>query len=313
MTKAIKERMAAIAKKIDWDDPEQRKRLAEWEKAMAETVGSNFVKQATDAAKSAITAKPPLPVQMLFSFMPTQLTRTSPFFPMSRQEMKDRPYDELTWETSWGTIRIEGKRLSIQDESVLLCLLLLVKKYKTGEFETTQNELCKIAGIHTGKNTYKAIWESIKRLAKTTIDLDIYDGKGAKRKTVRQMTGSILMFGDRNPETGKLRVVFNPYFLQMYVSSFVTTLNLEFRANLKGDITKALYRFYEGQREHKFSCRLLKLAQAININTELPKYKIRHHISQAHKELKKARYLNKATISAQDVVTIWKANKMTTK
>lgn len=155
-----------------WGDPEFVE-LAERINQELKDSGSQIIQQAVTEAKGLVPNRPDPPEQLLFSFMPTQLTRTSPFFPMNRKAMKSRPFEELEWKNSWGTIRIEGKRLSIHDESVLLSLLLLVKKHKKGEFETTQNELCRIAKTHTGKNTYNAIWESIKRLAKTSIDLDI--------------------------------------------------------------------------------------------------------------------------------------------
>lgn len=307
--KPIEERLKRLAEKDKQlkEDPQYQEKLAAWEKERQEDLCTTYIKASTDKAKELITNRPQVPEQMMFSFMPTQLTRTTPFFPMSRKAMKNRPYEELEWDTSWGKMRIEGKRLSIYDESVLLSLLVLVKRYRTNQFETTQNELCKIAKTNTGKNTYKAIWESIKRLAKTNIDLDITEGQGRAKKTVRQMTGTILIFGDRNPINGKLRVIFNPYFVEMYVASFVTNIDLEFRAALKGDIAKALYRFFTSQRGRKYSCHILILAKAVNINIDLPVRKIRERIRTANRELKKKGFLTKAILNKNDIVTVWKA------
>jgi len=116
--------------------------------------------------------------QQLFSFMPTDMTRTSPFFPMNRREMTDRPFESLTWETSWGKINIEGRRLAVYDESILLVLLSLAVKKGTGTFLTTQNEMCKLAGVKPATDTYNAIWKSIDRLAGTKISLETWKGKG---------------------------------------------------------------------------------------------------------------------------------------
>ena len=301
----LQQKMEALHQKMI-SDPHYQEKLQEYEKIAAKNHKS-YTKKETDEAIKTITEQPLPQEQLMFSFMPTQLTRTSPFFPMSKKDMKDRPHEELEWETSWGMMRVEGKRLSIYDESVLLSLLLLVKRYRSRGFETTQNELCGIAKIHTGKNTYRAIWESIKRLAKTSIDLEIIEGKGKDRQYVNQMTGHILNFGARNPKTGKLKVVFNSYFLEMYAASFITVLDLEFRADLKGDIAKALYRFYASQRETKYSCHLLTLAKAVNINMNLPIRKIRDRIRNGNRELKSKGFLTKHLVNKHDIVTVWKS------
>jgi hypothetical protein len=295
-----------------FNDPEYQKKLKEWEQSQEDIKERNrdsISRKGTDEAKELIIKSPPPPhEQMTFSFMPTKLTRTSPFFPMSRKDMKDRPYQEIEWETSWGKIKIEGKKLSIHDESVLLSLLVLVKKHKAKGFETTQNELCKIANTHTGRHTYNAIWASIKRLAKTSVDLEITEGKGRAKKTIKEMTGPILIFGERNPKSGKLKVEFNAYFLEMYAASFITILDLEFRAALKGDIAKALYRFYISQRDKKYNCHVLTLAKAVNLNPNLPLRKIKDRIRNGNRELKKKGFLTKHLINKQDIVIIWKSS-----
>ena len=124
-----------------------------------------MISESVKEAKELIAKHPQAPEQMLFSFMPTTMTRTTPFFPMSKRQMKYRPMERgLTWEHSWGRITVSGERLSVYDESVLLCLLYLSKKHRSEMFPTTQYELCKIMGVALGKNTYNALWESLKRL-----------------------------------------------------------------------------------------------------------------------------------------------------
>jgi hypothetical protein len=274
-----------------------------FEKQLANSKVSAAVKE----VKNHILSKPIPHEQLLFSFMPTSMTRTTPFFPMNKQEMKDRPYVDLPWETSWGQITISGRRLSIYDESVLLSLLVLVRKYRSDTFETTQNELCRVAGIHPGKNTYKAIEDAIDRLIGTKIKLEAKT-KG-NRKTKPLMINTIVSGWTANPKTGKYTVTINPYFLQMYLDSFVTNINIKFRAGLKGDITKALYRFYEGQRDDRYSCHILTLARAVNLNIDLPIRKLRERIRKANRELKQRGYLARSMISKRDTITVWKAKK----
>jgi len=268
-----------------------------------------MITNAVTEAKEHIGKQPQPHEQMLFSFMPTTMTRTTPFFPINKQEMKNRPYDDLEWETPWGQITISGKRLSIYDESLLLSILVLVKKYRSETFETSMAELCQISGVAVGKNTYHAIVGGIDRLTGTKIKLEAIEGKGKKRKLKMMMVNTILSGGTVNPETGKLRITLNPYFLQMYTESFITNIDLKFRNQLKGDITKALYRFYEGQRGDKYSCHILTLAKAVNLNIDLPIRKLRDRIRRAHRELKNRKYLIKAMVSKNDVVSIWKSKK----
>jgi hypothetical protein len=286
-----------------------------WEKEKAACTGNQMIKEDTDQAKGAI-GKHPLPhEQLLFSFMPTTMTRTSPFFPMSRKDMKSRPIESgLTWETAWGRITITGERLSIYDESVLLSLLVLVKKHKSEAIATTQYELCKIGNVNPATNTYNTIWGAIKRLAGTRIDIEIREGKGSQAKLVQEMTGSIISWAGRDHKTGKLRVVLNPYFLQMYGDGFLTNLDLKFRANLKGDTAKALYRFYQGQQplysKGRYEIQLLKLCVAINLNTENVEIKrLREQIRKGLRELRKQGYLERWRLNKQDYVIVWRGDR----
>jgi hypothetical protein len=86
-----------------------------------------IISTAVSEVKEHIGKQPQPHEQMLFSFMPTQMTRTTPFYPMGKREMRDRPTETLEWETSWGRIAVTGERLAVYDETILLSLLLLVR------------------------------------------------------------------------------------------------------------------------------------------------------------------------------------------
>ena len=278
-----------------------------WEKQQK---ARQIISTAVNEVKEHIGKQPQPHEQMLFSFMPTQMTRTTPFYPMGKREMKDRPIETLEWETSWGRIAVTGERLAVYDETILLSLLLLVRKHKSEIFETTQYELCKLTNVKPATNTYNAIWKSIRRLSQTHIGLEIWEGKGTKRKPMTEMSGSIITWIKRNRKTGKLQIALNPYFIEMYAESFVTNIDLGFRAGLKGDISKALYRFYEGQRGNKYSIHILKLATAINLNLNLPLNELRKTIRRGLRELRAKGYLERWTLPLKsDLVTVWKANK----
>ena len=83
---------------------------------------------------------------------------------------------------------------------------------------------------------------------------------------------------------------------------------MDFRSALKGDITKALYRFYEGQSPDVFKCHIDKLCAAVNIDKKLPKFTIRRHIRSGIKELIDKKYLVFGEINKQDIVIVKKAD-----
>ena len=235
------------------------------------------------------------------------MTRTTPFFPISKRQMKNREHKELEWTTSWGKMVISGETLSVYEETILLSLLHLVKKQKSELIQTTQYELCKIANVTPSKNTYNAIWSGLKRLSKTSIELSIWN---KEKKPQIEMSGTIVNYIKRDRRNGKLQIALNPYFNEMYSESFVTNINIEFRACLKGDVSKSLYRFFEGQKDDNYSIHILKLAAAINLNMNLPSKKIRATVRTGLRELKAKNYLSRWTLPTKtDIITIWKINK----
>jgi len=267
-----------------------------------------MIAKASQAVKEHISRQPH--VQRLFSFMPTLMTQVSPFHFRNRNMYKDWPLVRLdSGETNaWGQMSVVGELLIIFDETVLFCLLALMKKYRSEAFETDEAEICALAAVPDNQTNRNSIWRSIQRLTGTRIDLALLTGKGKKRKAVRHMTGSILTFCDRNTDSGQIRVAVNPYFLEMYGESFVTNIDLHFRAALKDDVAKALYRFLQGQIETTMSLALLRLARAINLDHSNDEQNIRRKTRAGLKELKPRNYLEDFNITRGDRVEIIKCN-----
>jgi hypothetical protein len=262
---------------------------------------------------------PPHEQMTLFSFMPTSMTRTSPFFPMSRQQMKKRtpgPDEILTFPSAWGEVSFKGQRLSVYDESILLNLLHLSDKYGSSKFLTTQYEICRLMGVKPGKGPYNAIWNSIDRMSETNIKLGTYSGTGKNRKLVPRMTGSIISFAGRDEKTDKLKIVLNDYFIQAYADGLFTNIDNKFRAALSGDITKSLYRFFQSQRPlyktGKYSVSLFKLCSAINL-TNSETHRLRSRIRAGLKELKTKGYFYRYQLDKIDMVTVWQKQKQISK
>ncbi len=244
----------------------------------------------------------------VFGFIPTQLTRINPFHPMSRKAMKDRPLERIVHENSWGRITFIGERLSIYDETVLLSVLLLMRRRNSNEFYTTRHELCRIMGVIKGRDPYNAIWKSLQRLTHTGVDLDVWEGKD--RKTKNLMADNILWRAKMDEDTGRIFIIVNPYFVETYVDSLYTNLDLNFRVKLKGDITKALYRFYEGQRGIRYQCHMNTLCEAINLDTGMKAFRLRDRLKKGLQELQNQKNLKSWKVTKNGMISACKSAKL---
>lgn len=243
-------------------------------------------------------AKLPAVEQQSFSFLPTELTRVSPFFPMSKAEMGHRPLEKRVFNNAWGTMEIQGERLSIFDESILLAILRISSIKKAYTFSVTINEILTTMGTTAGKDTYNAVWAAIDRLIGTKINLVI----ATKKEKKKRLSNTILVGGVDN-EKHHITITINPYFVEMYLDGFITSIDLDFRSSLKGDITKAMYRFYEGQSVN-YEIHIDKLCAVINLNIDntLPKSELRKRIKKSLTELIKHNYFNYGKINNKDHV-----------
>ena len=269
--------------------------------------GKQIIKDASQYVKTHISRQPP--VQRFFSFMPTMLTRVSPFHFKGRHKFTEWPLVRLdSGDTnSWGSMQVVGELLIIFDETILFCLLALMTKYESDAFETSQTELAQIAGIDPTPKNAGAIWKSIQRLAGTRIDLELSSGKSKKRKTLKELTGSILSFADKDQNSGNIRVVINPYFLEMYAESFVTNIDMAFRRSLKSDISKAFYRFYQGQYETDSEIEIIRLARAVNMDAGQEVSRLRSKVRAGLSELKEKRSLEAYEVTRDNRVLVSKS------
>ncbi len=268
--------------------------------------GGHIIQQASQYVKAHIRRQPP--VQRFFSFMPTMLTRVSPFHFKGRHKSTEWPLVRLDSgdASSWGSMQVVGELLIIFDETILFCLLALMTRHESDAFETSRAELARIAGIDPTPKNAAHIWKSIQRLAGTRIDLQLFSGKGKRRKTLKELTGSILSFADKDQIGERIRVVVNPYFLEMYAESFVTNIDMGFRSRLKSDVSKAFYRFYQGQYERQSQIEITRLAQAVNLNSAQEMKKLKSKVRTGLKELQEKEYLETYEITGDNQVTVLK-------
>jgi hypothetical protein len=237
--------------------------------------------------------KNPLQKQSISSFLPNELTRISPFFVMSKFEMGHRPLEKRVCENSWGKMEIQGERLSIFDEGILLAILRLSLLKKSSSFSTTINQILTILGTSPGRNTYHSVWSSIKRLGATTISLYVKDEK--KESFTHILAGGIC------DDKYNITISINRFFGEMFLKGLITNIDIDFRSNLKGDISKALYRFYRSQPAN-YEIHLQKLCNAINLDQSQKKFRLREKINKALNDLKMNHFLAAGIINEKDHV-----------
>ena len=276
------------------------------QKKQFENIIDDATKQSVRSLQEAIVKASGDGMQQLelFAQVPSEINRTSPFFPINRNQ--ELPLEKRTFENSWGRLTITGERLCIHDESVLFALLVIVAQRKSCFIETSYREILSVMDRAISGSSAKVIVQSLDRLSTTSLKLEVFSGKGKNRKVTEALTNSILSGVRRTEKTGKLQITVNNYFVETYSNSFAF-INLKLRNQLKGDVSKALLRFYSSQSNETFSCHILTLAAAINLNTDRPLFKIRDLLRTGHKELVKQGYLKRYRIDKTDVIAIWKA------
>jgi len=245
----------------------------------------------------------------LSSGLPVEMTRLNPFFIMTKQEMKKRPVEEVTVLNSFGRITMVGERLTVYEETVFLAVLYLVMQKKSTTITTSRYELLDLMGISKGGGNYVCLWDALKRLGRTQIVIE----KWAKSKTgegepklIRGFFNSLIQRGEFDSNSNSIKLTLDPYFLDMYAKNLLTFIDMGFRKNLKGDITKALYRFYQGQSRPTYSIGIDKLCKAINLGEKGERKKLRAKLRDCHSELKNCGYLQGWKLSGE-VLTIVRA------
>lgn len=259
-------------------------------------LGYQMIRDASDYVKKHISRQPP--VQRFFSFMPTMLTRVSPFHLGGRIKADSWPLVRLDSgeANSWGRMRVIGELLVIFDETVLFSILALMSRNRSDAFATSLDDIGRLANVPGSPSVRRTIWQSIQRLAGTRIDLELTSGRGRKKKSHKELVGSILSFADLNREDGSLQIIVNPYFLELYAESFVTNIDLQFRAGLKSDLSKAFYRFYQGQYKSESEIEMLRLARAVNLETGQDPSRLRTKIRKGLRELEEKGYFEQVQI-----------------
>lgn len=242
--------------------------------------------------------------------LPHDLARCSPFFPLDKKGLAARREwkDELVISSGpWGQLEFKGKQLAIREESVLLAILALIDGERDKETEQVEGQaanaysgpirpILNLMGLSDGASNYKRLLES----------LDLLQGCQFKLTTKRGIfaVGSPVSYYSHETGSGRVRVVLSPYFLEMFATGRVGLLDVIRRASLKGEISKALFRFLDSHRARSWEGHMLTLAGALNLDRNQEPFRIREQIKRGITPLVKAGILSRKSGIKGDIVTL---------
>lgn len=240
--------------------------------------------------------------------LPSDLARTSPFFPVKQRHLADREAlfvpDMLIAQTAWGEIRYSGIMLSTFDEDILLALLAVLRELsaRAGQYDWTYEGparplLTLLLNRHPSKRDYDRFVEALKRLSTCTLELVAYARTARRRRRPRRrVITPLISLLDIDLEQRHVRIALNPYFVQVYQAhKSVALVDVLKRSKLRSQVAKAIYRFVMSHRSRKWEGHYLTLAAAVNLYPGPPyirksagwktRQNIRRNISSAIREL----------------------------
>jgi len=236
----------------------------------------------------------------LFTPFPTQMTRTSAFFPMSKNEMSERAYikEMVIASHSWGEVVYSGPKLSVFDEDMLMFLLAAInganEKFvdqidgvRTYTYRGSLHKILLFKGVEKpSKRDYVEALNSFKLMANARFDLTTHTvGPGGKKTPKKTVFKNLIVGGEIDHETKEFCCTVNPFFYETYAAGQVTWLDVVMRARLKSPIAKALFRFVQSHREDRWQGPLMTLSASLNLDLSLPANKLRARIREAIKDL----------------------------
>ena len=217
------------------------------------------------------------PLQL--SWLPTKTTRSSFFAPIPKKNLNER-YTAVIFKSSWGTVTVEGPPLNIADESVFLALLYFINKNRENQLKINYKAICDLLGVSYQTKNRRRIKGSIKKLSKTSLDYEMKDGSWSVKRLLNDA------FGLKDLAV----VAVDHWFFERYLINEITTLDMNFRRSLKGDITKALYRFLNSHRGGQ-SYNISTLVLALNIDPNQALKEHRRALKAAFTQLKTKKFL----------------------
>lgn len=299
-----KQTLAEMQKSLETvSDPALKATLAQVMKRLKES----RVENEAEEFKKEILKTPAKGKQLILSFLPHQMAKTSIFFPMSDRELKEerRRISRIEQETNWGKIVIEGIKLAIFEEDIFLALIKIAKNKvkKIGEnylLETNMGEIIHLLYGREGytKKSVERIEKALQHFQLVRFELTTFDWKKKGKERLKTRTtrsiGNIIASYKYDAKTKRLTIKFNGEFFAYFLSSMLTYINFSLRRQLKKDGSKALLRFL-ATHNNPNKMHILTVLKAINYNINQPMYALRRKLKQFIAELKKKGVLGTKT------------------
>lgn len=153
-----------------------------------------------------------------------------PFFPMNRNDLKERAFIEemIIMKSAWGEIQFYGPKLGIYEEDVLMAILALLNNADKRSETTIGGQatyiykgpfyplLKLVKGPKPNKTEYKRVYRGLKLLNVSGFNLVIFRNS----KIRKEQLSNILTYAERDHETKELKITLNPYFYKIYKRQF---------------------------------------------------------------------------------------------
>jgi hypothetical protein len=250
--------------------------------------------------KTELIEAEPSPEQQYFSFFPIELMRTSIFFPLRHDELnrEHRKISKITIKHSWGELEIEGVKLAIYQEDILLRILMERKNAVNSEDEIDKKKysgfkvMVKLNHIAKGINKKSGANKRDKqRVLDALTDFQLINFKINRPKDISSV-GSIVRSWVYHKDTDLLDIYFNPDFWTLFGEGMLACVNLNKRQELQGDCAKALLRFIQAHKKPN-TLNIITIMQALNYNVNQPPSDLATILKRGIKELIKIGELSK--------------------
>ncbi len=304
---AHQEKPAATKPAIAITDPAI---LAIHERVMAKIEAEVFISADAKAQAQkahAIITKTPQQLWFPVAPLPTDMCRVSPFFPLAKRDLTERSYikDMVITDGAWGKIKYSGPQLSTYEEDILMAVLSLLdgagnrtitkhEESRTYKYTGPLLPVLRYAGLSGGKANYDFAKRALKLMLTTAIELEIFkrDSRG-KRKLSKWQVTNLLTMAAWSEEKKQIEITINPYFYEMYIAGNITLIDVLRRSKIKSPVAKSLYRFILSQQDPEWKGHYITLSTALNLNRDIPAFKIRERIKNAINDLVKRKILLK--------------------
>jgi hypothetical protein len=247
-----------------------------------------------------------------FHAIPNEIVVPSPFGIYSPKEKLDYHKEPLI--LRYGEkleMRISGRQLNIKDQDVFIALTELAAEYKSLDFTTSVNELCRKLKRPYAETSKESIRKSLRRLREALVETVSFDDDG-KEENAEWIIGGMISEAARN-RNDQIHVKLDSSFNRLFGKRFLTSFDSQYRLSLKGSVAKQLYLFYQRhvsarkkqtRQTHKIGLKKLCGLIGLGIDKNLPLYSKRYQIKKGCEELIRQGYLKSYDWKPNDILYV---------